>query len=179
MKRTALLRRTPLRKTRKSTLSKKLPEWIRYIPPSYAHGSGILQHKLWRVVSDYVRIRDWHAHGGRVVDMPGMKLARWTNGQAGHFKSYGTCNGIFKFDPVNIHLQSPSGNAWGGQDIGHAFGEELKRRYGPDILEDIERKNRTTSLKFSDGQIISLMTSIIANMRTLPEQPDYLAKIPA
>ena len=90
-------------------------KWIKAIPQSQNHGSGILQKKLWRLVSDYCRIRDWYAYEGKCV-ATGAKIGHWRLGQAGHFRPYSTCRGMFKFDERNIFLQSPRSNSWGGYD---------------------------------------------------------------
>src|SRR6185503_4390177 len=38
------------------------PAWVKAIPMG-KHGSGHLQKRLWRLKSDFVRIRDWIAFG--------------------------------------------------------------------------------------------------------------------
>lgn len=151
---------------------KKLPSWIKAIPESQAHGSGTLQKRLWRVTSDYVRIRDWYQFDSSDI-VTGKKIRHWTEGDAGHWKSYSVCRGMFKFDPANIHLQSKISNAWGGQEIGHMFGENLKRRYGDTYLQELTAINNSHSLKFTDGEISGQILKVISMMEYLPEQPDY------
>ena len=160
----------------KSKQQKGTPAWVKAIPPSTSHGSGHLQKRLWRLTSDYVRIRDWHKYGGECV-ATGVKISHWTAGDAGHYKSYSTCNGLYKFNPQNIHLQSKSSNGWGGQTVGHYFGEELKCRYGKDILEKIQKENRDTPLKFTTQDILNEMEWYIAEMATLQEKPDYYQRV--
>lgn len=56
--------------------------WIKAIPPSTSHGTGTLQKRLWRLVSDFVRIRDWYKYGTCVAT--GVKIENWRSGDAGH-----------------------------------------------------------------------------------------------
>lgn len=153
-----------------------LPKWVRAIPESQSHGSGTLQKRLWRVVSDSVRIRDWYKYNGRCV-ASGAKIGYWSEGDAGHWKSYASCNGLFKFNPMNIHLQSKSSNGWGGQEIGHSFGEELKKRYGPIYLDHINESNRLEPLKFSKEQILSAIVWTIKDIGSLPDKPSYYDRV--
>lgn len=155
---------------------KNIPKWVKAIPPSNSHGSGDLQKRLWRVVSDYVRIRDWYAYKGLCV-ATGAYIRHWSEGDAGHWKSYAVCNGLFKFAPINIHLQSKSSNGWGGQEIGHSFGENLKQRYGDEILREINAANMRHSLKFTTQEILLLLERTIEEQGKLPEQPNYYPRV--
>ena len=151
---------------------KNLPKWVKAIPESQSHGSGTLQKRLWRVISDFVRIRDWYTYKGECI-ATGAKISNWREGDAGHWKSYAVCNGLFKFAPINIHLQSKTSNGWGGQELGHSFGENLKKRYRPTILEEIQDANKRHSLKFTNEHLLLMMKETLKEMGKLPEQPDY------
>lgn len=149
-----------------------LEKWIKAIPESQSHGSGTLQKRLWRLTSDYVRIRDWYAHAGLCV-ATGRKIPHWTQGQAGHFKAYSVCNGIFKFDPINIHLQSANSNGWGTSDDWFYYEEEILKRHGTTRAQ-INELNRLTSLKTLEVQAIKdQMAHLLILLGELPEQPDY------
>lgn len=152
---------------------KGLPRWVKAVPATGSHGSGHLQKRLWRLVSDMVRLRDYYAYGGVCV-ATGAKIAHWSLADAGHYKSYQNCNGLYKFSLENIHMQSKTSNGWGGQDIGHSFGEELKRRYGPEALERIEQHNRETPVKFTTEELVGQMQALIFAMLDLKEKPKYL-----
>lgn len=156
----------------------KLPAWIRAIPESQSHGSGTLQKRLWRVTSDFVRIRDWYRFSGHCV-ATGAYIPHWSQGDAGHWKSYSVCNGLFKFETLNIHLQSKSSNGWGGQEVGHNFAEELKRRWGPDILDVINDANKShaSKLKFTTEEVLARIQLTLEGMEILQEQPDYYARV--
>lgn len=157
--------------------STKPPKWwIDAIPASQSHGSGILQKKLWRLVSDYVRIRDWYKFQGECV-ATGKYIQEWKEGQAGHFISYSTCNGIFKFDVDNIHMQSAQSNSWGGREDWKKYEDTLSARYGPGHVPLLELKNRDTGPKFSVKDTETLMKDLLTRMADLPEQPEYYQKV--
>lgn len=165
---------TPTKKVNKGlkALKRDKEAWIRAIPPSPAHGSGTLQQRLWRLVSDYVRIRDWHQFEGKCI-ATGKYIPHWTQGNAGHFKAYSRCNGIYKFDVRNIHLQAASSNVWGTMDDWFSYAEELEKRHGITKVM-IDAENQQTSLKsLSTENILNQMKRLLADMGDLKEQPDY------
>ena len=147
--------------------------WIKAIPPNPSHGSGTLQKRLWRLVSDYTRIRDWYLYGRCVAS--GKPLGHWKEGQGGHFIHYSKCNGIFKFSEKNVFLQDAESNAWGGMEIGHAFGAELERR-GIDT-DALRAENRDTEKKLNDTLVISKIEDILGKMIELPEKPEYFDRV--
>jgi hypothetical protein len=156
-------------------VSKGTDAWIKAIPMG-RHGSGHLQKRLWRLTSDYCRIRDWHKYDGRCV-ATGKKLASWNDGQGGHFKSWQKCNGMFKFELLNIHLQSAYSNSWGDKDDWKRFEKELVRRYGKGILHFIEEMNKITPLKITNEKVIEDMKWLLAELKDLPEQPPYYQRV--
>jgi hypothetical protein len=153
-----------------STNRTKVPKWVLSIPKG-SHGSGDLQKRLWRVVSDFVRIRDWTKYGSCVAT--GTRIEHWKDGDAGHFVPYSKCNGLFKFNPMNIHLQSKSSNGWGGFDQGAKYAATLTQRYGPSAVELIETENRVTPLKFTTAEILDMMGDYLNLMGHFGEQPAY------
>ena len=69
-------------------------------------------------------------------------LSSWQDGQAGHYKPWGACNGYFKYEMKNIAFQCAYCNGpMSGADTGTRFGNELVRRYGDDILDWIDKEN--------------------------------------
>lgn len=155
----------------------KIPKWVKSIPQAQGHGSGDLQKRLWRVCSDFVRIRDWYQYNRRCV-ATGDYIAHWKESDAGHFISYSICNSMFKFDIWNIHMQSKRSNAWGGQSLGHSFGEELKRRYGNDFLDELRKENQLwIGKKVENELVVQEIIDILELMKSLPEQPEYFEKV--
>lgn len=142
------LRRTPLRrksdkkrvvdKTR-TRVAYKAPAWFTKIKLG-SHGNNVAQKRYWRFISCFVRQRDFRDQKGCCVSCPSI-LKRWQDGDAAHFKRYSVCNSYFKFNPDNIALSCKNCNRNDDGVVGHAFGEELKRRYGKDHLEWIEEEN--------------------------------------
>jgi len=153
----------------------KLPLWVQAIPESQAHGSGTLQKRLWRITSDIVRIRDWYHFEGKCI-ATGKKLASWKDGQAGHFIRYEKCNGMFKFCPANIHLQSPSSNGWGDMDDWDAYEKELQHRHGLTRQELKEMNNREHATQIKTQDVLNQIRTLLEFFKTLPEQPDYWEK---
>ena len=156
----------------------KTPKWVSAIKHnSNSHGTGILQKKLWKLVSDYTRIRDWYQYHGKCV-ATGEYIEHWSCGDPGHFIPWSVCNGMFKFDIWNIHLQSKKSNAWGGANDGELFAKELQRRYGDDFINELRLENRNhTGEKLSTELIIQEMTDIIDLMSLLPEKPEYYERV--
>lgn len=150
-----------------------MPKWIRAIPGTGSHGSGTLQKRLWRLTSDFVRIRDYYAYRGSCV-ATGVLIKRWQDGQAGHFLSYSVCRGLFKFDTRNIHLQSARSNSWGRREDWQQYECTLIKRYGIQYINDLEDENRASPLKFTDEQIVERMKELIVSMLDLKEKPKYL-----
>ena len=154
----------------------KEPKWVKSIPKG-SHGSGDLQKRLWKLVSDYTRIRDWHQYGGRCV-ATGEYIQEWKLGQGGHYIHYTKCNGIFKFDIWNVHMQSAISNKLSSQVDGHAFGEELKKRYGEGFLDELKLENRShINEKVENSLVVNEILDILELMKSLPEQPEYFSKV--
>lgn len=167
-----VLRRLGLK--RPTGARKGIPKWIKAIPISQAHGSGILQKKLWKMTSDLVRIRDWYKY--RTCVATGRRIERWQDGQAGHFRSYSKCNALYKFDIRNIHMQSYSSNAWGDFDDWKAYEQELERR-GVDIKGFLKDNLKATGSQLTNTMVIEQMEVILKLMANLHEQPDYYDRV--
>lgn len=129
----------PRSRISKAKVPKGLPSWIKAIPEG-AHGSGTLQKRLWRLTSDYVRIRDF-LEFGTYIDS-GEKILDWNDAQAGHWRSYSQCHGMYKFNIDNIHAQTPKGNSWPTGTTWDNYRRNLIKRYGEEYVEYIDRINR-------------------------------------
>lgn len=119
----------------------KPPKWFQKIKPSNGHGSSPTQKRFWRVVSETYRQEDFEKYNGRCVSCA-KRLHDWKDGQLAHYKAYGACNSWFKFDRMNLALSCAACNFRDDGPVGYAFGQELKRRHGEDILEKIEKENQ-------------------------------------
>lgn len=175
MKRGNWKRKPPAKRYKTRVKRPSIPNWIKAIPESPAHGSGTFQKRLWRLVSDYTRIRDWYKYGTDVAT--GKRIEHWKIGQGGHFISYSHARGIFKFDVRNVHLQGAQSNKWGRREEWVYFENELKRRYGKNIISTLEEENRKTDLPISTERVILEMKKVLGLMENLPEKPDYYEKV--
>lgn len=141
------LRKTPLRrKSKKKRVVDKTRTKRGYTPPDWfqkiklgGHGNNVAQKRFWRVISCFVRQRDFNKYG-KCVSCD-EKLDKWQSGDAAHFKRYTVCNSYFKFHPDNIALSCKNCNRNDDGVVGHAFGQELIRRYGKKHLDWIEKEN--------------------------------------
>lgn len=158
------------------TISTPIPKWIKAIPENKSHGSGTYQKRLWKLTSDYVRIRDFYKYG--VCAATGKRFEHWNmqNVQAGHLKPYATCNGLYKFDVRNIHAQDGYNNKFGNYDDFRNFEKEVKRRgYDWDLFE--KESNSNNGSRLYDSEVIEQMKEVLKIMADLPEQPEYYERV--
>ena len=66
------------------------------------------------------------------------KILNWNDTDAGHYVTMGGHGALVGFSDINIHAQSKSENAWGGMEAGARYRDNLVKRYGENILSDIE-----------------------------------------
>lgn len=117
----------------------KPPKWFMKIKPG-SHGSTPAQKRYWKVISDTYREADWKKYKCCVSCK--QRIEHWKDGDLAHFKKYSVCNSWFKFQRENLALSCKGCNQRDDGPVGHAFGEELKRRYHKGILEWIESTNQ-------------------------------------
>lgn len=152
----------------------KLPKWLGGIPQG-THGSGIAQKKLWKTISDYVRIKDFYKFGTCISC--GKKFTHWRDSQCGHFRAYSICRGYSKWETNNLFGQCNQCNtAYDGNLIGKRFAEGIVARYGKQRLEQLENMTNRPIEKLEDSVIVEMTKDIIILMKDLPEQPDYFKK---
>jgi len=169
-------KRTQVKNRPIKTISTPVPDWIKAIPENKSHGSGTYQKRLWKLTSDFVRIRDFHKYG--VCAATGKMFESWkgANIQAGHLKPYSTCNGLYKFDVRNIHAQDGYNNKFGNYDDFRNFEKEVKRRgYDWDLFE--KESNANNGARLYDSEVIKQMEVVLKMMERLPEQPDYYERV--
>lgn len=179
------MKRTPLKKVSPNKVKKKRtpvykwvdPSWIKSVPQG-SHGSTSIQKKLWKVVSDFVRIKDFYLNGTMCPGCLQNKFGTWKDGQAGHWKAWASCNSYAKYEIRNLLMICSNCNRNEDGMIGHRIGEKLKQLYGDDNpefirLNDIENRGK----KLDDIILVDIMKMIILSMSKLPEQPEYYSKI--
>jgi len=152
-----------------------MPPFIKSIPIG-SHGRTPIQKKVWKLVSDYVRIRDWYKYKG--ISVTGQYIPHWKEGDAGHFIGWTSCNNLFKFDVRNIHLQQSNSNRLSSMADGEKFANTLKKRYGEDYTDMLHKENlKLQGGKLDDYKLIEYAREIIEKMKGLEEQPDYFQKV--
>lgn len=158
---------------KKSAKKKTLPDFLRAIPESQSHGSGTYQKRLWKITSDYVRIRDFYAYGCCVAT--GKRFERWQDSHAGHLKPYSRCNALFKFDIRNIHAQHGNSNKWGNYDTFKDF-ETVVRNRGYDFDTFLEENRQAEGASLRDPEVLEEIKKRLILMKDLPEKPDYFER---
>jgi len=156
----------------------KLEELYPFISkiPQGTHGSNKYQKKLWKIVSDYVRIRDWYDYGNCIACS--QKILHWQNGQAGHYRAWSVCRGYTKFDDVNIFLECASCNTgYDSNAIGVNFKNGIIKKYGKDRLEILDNFLNNPLEKMEDYKMCELALVYLKRMKYLKEQPDYWKKV--
>lgn len=169
----AVKKRTRSKKQPVKTISAPIPNWIKAIPESQSHGSGTYQKRLWKLVSDYVRIRDFYKYG--YCAATGTHFERWKDSQAGHLKPYTNCNCLYKFDVRNIHAQHGNSNKFGNYDTFRDMEKEVKRRgYDWDAFE--KENNAENGCRLYDSDVVEKMKDVLELMAELPESPYYFVR---
>ena len=169
--------RKPLKKAKTSLKTPSTEVWLKKIPLG-SHGTGIYQKKLWKTVSDYVRISDWYDFNGKCISC-GKYLAHWKLGHAAHYRPFSRCTGYDKFNKINIMLSCAYCNSVGGRinndtnSVGHNFAMNIVIRYGLERLEFLEQFTNKPPQKLETPVVIGLIKEHIKLMEKLPEKPDY------
>lgn len=95
-----------------------------------------LEDNLWKVFSEYIRLRDSKINGGYGKCYTCNKIIHWKDGDAGHYEKRQHEN--IKFDERNVHLQCQKCNRFeGGRQADYAL--HLEKDYGMGILQELDR----------------------------------------
>jgi len=178
LKRTPLARISPnkVKKSKTSIYKWIPPKWLGSIPQG-SHGSTSIQKKTWKVISDYVRIKDYYTYGGQCVSCEHY-FQSWKDSQCGHFKSWGASNSYGKLFMLNLAAQCPHCNHIDDGAIGFNFGAELMNRYGLDVIEKIEEENNNRrGQKMEDIILIGMIETLLPSFKSYPEKPDWYDKV--
>ncbi len=167
------------RKTKKDYYKELLAQntWIKAIPLG-SHGSNVYEKKLWKLVSDYVRIIDFIDYGTCISC--NKKFDTWQESQGGHYRPYTKCIGYHKFSFLNVFAQCPYCNSRMNEDKfegGRIFAENIIKRYGQYRLDTINTFTKGEPVKRELPTIINMMQVIIDFLKTLPVKPDYYHKL--
>jgi len=161
----------------------EIPKWIKSVPKG-SHGtkSNELTFRYWKVVSDYVRMKDYLNYGYCVSCKKPFNDYR--ESQAGHYKTWGSSNAYAKYNLDNIAGQCGPCNNWGSNEQGVIFHEELKFRKGEDVYKriiDFDNKQRGNKMeKWDLVDKIHVMLLKIKELDNLSDKerdvvlPDYV-----
>lgn len=130
-----------------------------------------IKAKAWSILSDYVRLRDFIKYGTCISS--GERINAWGDTDAGHYVTMGGHGVSVGFSDINIHAQSKRDNAWGGMEAGARYKDNLVKRYGEEILKEIEiLKHKSVSA--DDWFFIEKIKEIYDKFSQLKEEyPDY------
>lgn len=147
--------------------TKQLPYYGKITSLRY---SGI-KGKAWKILSDYVRMRDFVKYKSCISS--NARILNWNDTDAGHYVTMAGHGALVGFSDINIHAQSKSENAWGGMEAGARYRDNLVKRYGENILSDIEAlKNQ--SVKADDWFFLEKIKEIYTKFQELKKQyPNY------
>lgn len=151
----------------------KKSTWWKCVPEG-SHGTGTLQKRLWKAISDTVRIHDIHAY--HCCISCGKYFTDWNNPdwQAGHYNPYSVCRGYSKFDTDNIFGQcSYCNRGFNGAPAGVRFKQEIVNRFGQERMDWLDTFQSFPVEKMDDYIIEMMLLETIREMEILPEQPDY------
>lgn len=153
-------------------------KWFKSIPESTSHGTGTYQKRLWKAISDYVRIRDFYDYKNCISC--GKIVYDWHDAdwQAGHYVPFSVCKGYSKFNPDNIFGQcSYCNRGFNGAPAGANFKDNIIKRYGKKRITWLDSFKSMPLEKREDYIELKKLKEIILMMSELPEQPDYYKRV--
>jgi hypothetical protein len=109
--------------------------------------------KLWKVFSEFIRLRDADENGNCICFTCGFTAA-WVRFDAGH--GIPRQHKATKYNEQNNHAQCKRCNGFEGGKR-EVYKEEVNRRYGPQTWEKLEVMSRTTCKR--DKFEIEVMTA--------------------
>ena len=161
------------------------PKWIKSVPKG-SHGtkSNDLTFRYWKVVSDYVRIKDYLDYGYCVSCK--KPFVEYKQSQAGHYKTWGSSNAYAKYNIDNIAGQCGPCNNWGSFEEGAIFLEELKMRKGDDVYQRILKfHNEQSGNKMEKWDLVDKTYEMLLKIKDLGNvlhstrdviMPDYIKR---
>jgi len=134
----------------------KVPAWFKALKPG-SHGSTPSQKKAWKVVSDYVRERDWN-ESKYCRDGCGTLIENWKDADCGHYKAWSSCNGLFKYELKNLCMQSSNCNRKSDGVVGHGLALYFMQKYGQKHLGWIEKENeKYRGQKIEEWELVEIV----------------------
>lgn len=155
------------------------PDYYKAIKRKYRYKSKNLEakDKAWAILSDYTRMRDFARY--RTCVSCGTPFERWKDSQGGHYIPMGAGGTSSGFFDLNVHGQCMHCNKFGEMEAGGNFKDELERRYGEEIIEQLKQVKRET-VKADAWWYVKKIEEIYAKFKELKEEyprftyPNYL-----
>lgn len=127
-----------------------------------------IEGKLWKVISEYVRIRDYKRNNGKCATCSTV-VEDWRMLDAGHFCPAGECGWALRFDPENIAGQCRKCNRFaGGRQAEFVFYLDKIHRTG--YAKKLWNKKYKVSKKPSDAEIEKLILKYKQCIKNLQSQ---------
>lgn len=168
------------KKVSKSSYYKELLShntWVKKIPLG-GHGYTPLQKKLWKLTTDYVRIRDYVTWG--TCPSCEKPFTSWYEAQGGHYRSFTQCKGYTKYSHKNVFAQCAFCNSRMNDDKfegGRIFANNIVKRYGQSRLDEINTYTQGSPVKVEIPIILDMMKEVVYLMKDLPIKTDYFYKL--
>lgn len=150
---------------RAKELTKQIPNYGKITPSRYKSIKG----KAWKLLSDYVRLRDFILYKSCVSC--GSQIKEWRDTDAGHYISMGGHGALTGFSPDNIHAQCKKCNLYASQHTGDYYTREITRR-GIDVEKLKSQISKT--VKADDFFFIEKIHEILDKFTKLKQEyPEY------
>jgi hypothetical protein len=122
-----------------------------------------LHTKLWKVFSEYIRLRDTKINGGYGRCYTCNAIKHWKNMDAGHYEKRQHMNLLY--DERNVHAQCQKCNRFGG-GMQSDYAIHLIKDYGEGILQELS-KAKWIPKKYSDLELMGMIEDYKAKVKEL------------
>jgi len=159
-------------------MTKKAEQYIREnlsyyskIPTNTKRGKDALAKKAWVITSDYIRMRDFIKYG--FCASCKKTIVNWRESDPAHYHTFAGNGALLAFNDLNIHMSCKYCNGFRGAAAGHEMADEMARRYGDGILNELlVIKNQTT--KADDWFYIDKIMEMYGKFQELKlNHPEY------
>lgn len=141
------------------------------IPSNTKRGKDTLRKKAWCITSDFIRMRDFIKYGYCVSCL--TTIHNWRMSDPAHYHSFAGNGVLSGFNLMNMHMSCKFCNGFRGAAAGHEMAEEIKRRYGDEIITHLNGE-KMKSVKADDWFFIKVIENVYKLFQELKEiYPDY------
>ena len=135
-------------------------------------GKDTLAKKAWVITSEYVRMRDYIKYGYCVSCKKPCSV--WENTDPAHYHTFAGNGALSAFNLMNIHMSCKYCNGFRGAVAGHEMAEEIKKRYGENITQELLKVKQQT-VKADDFFYIGVIENVYSKFKELKEEyPDFI-----